>query len=91
MLVEIPRGFVTDTFGGIERRLARKYDLQLVSDTPIRKFVFFSSLVPPGIWLDASQHLSEDGLHPNQRGNQVLANYVLGALVKLHGAGVKKQ
>ena len=80
IIVEIPRGFVFDPFFAMERGLARKHDLHLIPDTTIRKFVFFSPLVPPGIWLDTKQHYSRDGLHPNDRGNQLLADEVLKAL-----------
>ena len=73
VLVEIPRGFISDPYGGLERELARQNDLQLLSDTPIRQLVLWSPYAPPGIWCDSSWHLSDDGLHPNTRGNQHLA------------------
>ncbi len=85
ILVEIPRGFIADYFGGFERRLARKYDLQLVSDTMIRQLVYFSAVIPPGSWLDSNRHLSEDGLHPNSRGNQVMAQKIRRAVKQLTG------
>lgn len=65
ILVEIPRGFVSDPYDGLERKLAAQYDLQLIDDSVIRSFVFNSPIMPPGIWLDPSQRYSNDGLHPN--------------------------
>ncbi len=85
ILVEIPRGFITDFYGGFERRLARKYDLQLVSDTMIRQLVYFSAVIPPGSWLDSNRHLSEDGLHPNSNGNQMMAHRICRAVNRLTG------
>jgi lysophospholipase L1-like esterase len=85
VLVETPRGFITDPFGGIERQLAREYDLALVPDTPIRQFVYFGPVIPPGMWLPKSWQLSEDGLHPNALGHRVFADYVERSLVRLYG------
>lgn len=85
VIVEIPRGFITDPFAGIERELAGKFDLQLVSDYTIRQFVFWSPICPPGSWLDNSQHLSRDGLHPNEHGNRFLAEQVAHAVSKVLG------
>jgi lysophospholipase L1-like esterase len=85
VLVEIPRGFVRDPYGGLERELARRHDLELVPDTPIRRFVLWSQYAPPGMWFDSSWHLSDDGLHPNERGNELLARYVADALERLYG------
>ena len=89
VLLEIPRGFITDPFGGLERRLAREYDLQLVPDTPIRRLVLSSPIAPPGMWSEGP-HLSDDGLHPNALGNQMLARYVEKALVDLFGPAILK-
>jgi lysophospholipase L1-like esterase len=88
VLMEIPRGAVYDPFHGLERGLARKYDLELVPDTPIRYLVFGSPVAPPGMWLPRDQHLSDDGLHPNARGNEVLADFVAATLVRLYGPEV---
>ncbi len=85
VLVEIPRGLIVDPYAGLERRLARRHDLELVADTPIRKLVLGSPYAPPGMWLDPSRRLSDDGLHPNRRGNRLLAEAVAGALVRLAG------
>ena len=80
ILVEVPRGFVSDGYDGIERELARKYDLELVSDWTIRSFVLMSPICPPGSLLSKKWHRSNDGLHPNKRGNEVFAEAVLTAL-----------
>jgi acyl-CoA thioesterase I len=48
VLIEIPRGFIVDPFSGLERELARTYDLELVSDTAIRRLVLRSPSSPLG-------------------------------------------
>ncbi len=88
VLMEMPRGFITDPYHGLERELARKHDLELVPDTPIRKLVLWSPHAPPGMWVDRKRHLSDGGLHPNQRGNELLARRVADALVRLLGPEV---
>ena len=90
ILVEIPRGFVSDPYDGLERELAAKFDLQLIDDSVIRSFVFNSPIIPPGIWLDPSQRYSDDGLHPNDLGNKHLARVVSHALVKVYGDSILK-
>ncbi|MFH1265630.1 MAG: GDSL-type esterase/lipase family protein, partial [Planctomycetota bacterium] len=85
ILMEVPRGFITDPYAGLERELARRHDLELVSDTSIRKLVLWSPHAPPGIWLGPGWHLSDDGLHPNARGNRVLAEEVAESLARLFG------
>lgn len=87
ILIEVPRGFIIDPFAGLERQLARRHDLELVPDTPIRQFVLSSPVAPPGIWLGAP-YLSDDGLHPNHRGNALLARRVLAALGRIYGASL---
>ena len=74
ILVEIPRGFITDPFFGLERKLARQYDLELIPDTLIRRFVFWSPIVPPGMLVGKKNHLSRDGLHPNKAGNRAFCD-----------------
>jgi lysophospholipase L1-like esterase len=88
ILMEMPRGFITDPFSGLERELARQYDLELISDTAIRNLVLWSDYSPPGMWFDAAAHLSDDGLHPNKRGNEYLANRVVDALTRIYGAKI---
>ena len=88
ILVEVPRGFIVDPFAGLERELARQYDLELVSDTAIRNFVLFSRSCPPGMWTEGP-YLSDDGLHPNARGENYLASVVRDALVRLFGPQIK--
>ena len=90
ILVEIPRGFVSDPYDGLERELAAKYDLQLINDSVIRSFVFNSPIIPPGMWLDPSQRYSDDGLHPNDLGNKHFARVVRHALVKVYGDSILK-
>lgn len=88
VLMEIPRGFVTDRFDGLERELAREMDLTLIPDTAIRKLVLWSPYAPPGMWFSPAWHLSDDGLHPNKLGNQHLAESVVDALESLYGTKV---
>ena len=80
VIVEIPRGFINDPFYGIERELTAEFDLKLIPDTIIRRFVFFSPMAPPGFWVDSKQHLSNDGLHPNERGQVEFAKVVADAI-----------
>lgn len=72
LLCEIPRGFVVDPYSGLERELARTYDLQLVPDTAIRMLVLRSDSFPWADWLGGPR-LSDDGLHPNVAGARHLA------------------
>ena len=88
ILVEIPRGFITDPYHGLERELATKYDLQLIDDSVIRSFVFSSPIIPPGMWLDPSRRYSDDGLHPNALGNEYFARVVSQSLVKVFGESI---
>ncbi len=85
VLFEMPRGFVLDPYRGLEREIARQHDLELIPDTVIRRLVLFSPMAPPGRWLDADWRLSDDGLHPNARGNRLLARQVARALERLFG------
>jgi acyl-CoA thioesterase-1 len=86
--MEIPRGLITDPFWGLERGLARRYDLELVSDSAIRRLVLWSPYGPPGMWLDPGSRLSDDGLHANARGNRLLAEQAAQALARLLGPEV---
>lgn len=90
VLVEIPRGIVIDRFMGLERRLARRQDLELISDSVLRRFVLLGPYAPPGMWLPREWHLSDDGLHPNARGNEMLADQVCDALVRVFGAEIER-
>lgn len=83
LLVEIPRGIIQDPFYGLERELAREFDLELVPDTMVRRCFFSSPIAPPGIWMDPSNHLSDDGLHPNMRGQVVFAQSVAAAIERM--------
>lgn len=78
VLVAIPRGFINDPWYALDRQLARTYDLDLVPDTMIRRLVFWSPIIPPGSLVSPSQRLSKDGLHPNDRGNRMMAKTVAG-------------
>lgn len=85
LLMEIPRGLVMDPYAGLEREIAREQDVALISDTAIRRLVLWSPYAPPGMWLSRDYLLSDDGLHPNQHGNQLLAETVARALVGRFG------
>ncbi|MDP6553402.1 MAG: GDSL-type esterase/lipase family protein [Pirellulaceae bacterium] len=84
VLFEIPRGFMTDPFAGLERDIAYQHDLELIGDSAIRNLVLWSPISPPGMWLP-STHLSEDGIHPNVRGTTYLAKRVADGLVRIYG------
>ena len=88
ILVEIPRGFVSDPFWGLDRRLARAHDLELVTDGAIRQLVIFSPAVPLG-W--TGRQLSYDGLHPNDAGNEFLADRIRDALHRVYGDAVLRR
>lgn len=88
ILVEIPRGFISDPYDGLERELAGQYDLQLIDDSVIRSFVFNGPMIPPGMWLDPSRRYSDDGLHPNTLGNQIFARVVCQSLVDVLGDAI---
>lgn len=85
ILVEIPHGFITDSYDGLEREISAEFDLQMISDSLIRSFVLFSPVIPPGAWMDRSRHLSSDGLHPNRRGNERFAKVVADSLSRVFG------
>jgi lysophospholipase L1-like esterase len=89
IVMEIPRGFITDPFRALEREMAREDRLELIPDTAIRRLVLWSPWALPGIWLPPESHLSNDGLHPNARGNRVLAQYVADTLQRMYGPGVR--
>lgn len=89
ILIEVPRGFVVDPYAGLERELARQHDLELIPDTTFRRFVLTSPAAPPGMWL-GGPYLSDDGLHPNARGNIVLANRVLQTLERLYSRQIRR-
>ena len=76
VLCEIPRGFIVDPFLGIEREIAREMDLDLIPDSMVRRLVLFSPFAPPGIWLTKENRYSDDGLHPNDHGNAMMARTV---------------
>lgn len=80
VLVEIPHGFINDPWYGLDRQLAREYDLDMIPDTMIRRLVYWGPFIPPGSLFDDSWHLSEDSLHPNDAGNRMMAETVAGYL-----------
>jgi len=86
-LFEIPRAFVMDPYGGLERELARKYDLELIHDGAIRQLVIFSPFTPLG---KSGRVLSDDGLHPNAAGNAFLADRVEAALARVYGGSLQR-
>ena len=89
VLMEIPRGFMTDPFGGLEREIAYETDVELIPDSGIRRLVLFSPISPPGMWM-RSHRLSDDGIHSNARGSQLLARYVAASLERLCGNRLRR-
>lgn len=90
VIVEIPRGFINDPYFGLERELASRFDLQLIPDTMVRRLSYWSPVVPPGSFFGPKMHNSKDGLHPNKRGNKMMAGYVAAALKKVLGEEVAR-
>lgn len=88
VLFEIPLGFVSDPYGGLDRELARRHDLELVHDGAIRQLVLFSPFTPLGRW--TGRMLSYDGLHPNDAGNAFLADRVEAALERVYGTSLRR-
>jgi acyl-CoA thioesterase I len=89
VLFEIPLGFMIDPFSGLERELARTYDLELISDTAIRQLVLRSPTFPLAAILGVSK-LSDDGLHPNVTGADYLATTVRRSLKPICGPAIVK-
>jgi acyl-CoA thioesterase-1 len=87
-LFEIPRAFVMDPYAGLERELARQYDLELINDGAIRQLVLFSPFTPLGSW--TGRLLSYDGLHPNDAGNVFLADRAEAALTRVYGGTLQR-
>jgi lysophospholipase L1-like esterase len=90
VLMEMPRGYMIDPFAGLERELAREYDLELVPDTAIRRLLLASPALPPGQWIGGPYLTEDDGLHPNDLGNRLLAGYVADALERMYGPAIRR-
>ncbi|QDU79293.1 Arylesterase precursor [Polystyrenella longa] len=89
IIMEVPRGFIVDPFGGLERELVRDNDLELVSDGVIRNLVLWSPFAPPGSLFASDQHLSNDGLHPNSQGNQYMAESIANVFTGWYGETIR--
>ena len=85
VLMEIPRAFVSDPYWGLEREIARLNDVELISDSAMRKLFLRSPTYPPGSWLGEPYLTDETGIHANARGQQVLAAAVATALERMYG------
>lgn len=90
VLMEIPRGFIFDPYASLERQVAYEHDVQLVSDTWLREIVLMSPIAPPGRWLDAKHHFSDDGIHSNERGSKAIAQRVKLALREMYGPEIER-
>jgi len=90
VLVEIPRGFIIDPYSGLERELARNFDLELIPDTAIRMLVLRSPSSPLGSAL-SQPYLSDDGLHPNAGGARYLAEKVRIVLMQIYGSQIANE
>ncbi len=90
VLVEMPRAFISDPYWGVEREIARQEDVESVPDTSMRRVFLRSRVFPPGTWLGEPYLTDETGIHPNDRGNQILAEYVADALERIYGRGIRK-
>ena len=74
---------------GSSASLPARYDLELVADTAIRNLVLYSPPGPIGFWT-GGPYLSDDGLHPNARGDAYLAGRVAESLVRIYGRRILK-
>jgi lysophospholipase L1-like esterase len=90
VLMEIPRGFISDPYWGLEREVARQEDVELVPDTAMRELLLRSTAFPPGTWLGEPYLTDETGIHPNERGKQLLAEHIAASLERMYGPGVRK-
>jgi lysophospholipase L1-like esterase len=88
LIFEIPLGFVSDPYGGLDRELARENDLELIHDGAIRQLVLFSPFTPLGS--ATGRMLSYDGLHPNDAGNEFLAGRVEAALERVYRTSLRR-
>ena len=84
LLMEIPRGFIIDPFASLEREIAYETDVQLLSDTWLREIILLSPIAPPGRWMSKQSHLSDDGIHSNERGSRAIAKRVHTTLAKMY-------
>ena len=91
VLVEVPRGYMFDLFFGLERQLAREHDLELVPDTVFRRMLLSSPTLPPGTWTGGPFLTQDDGLHPNERGNRLVAERVAAALEWMYGPAIRRE
>jgi len=85
VLMEIPRAYISDPYWGVEREIAREEDVELISDTAMRTLFLHSPVMPPGSWLGEPYFTDEGGIHANALGQQILAEAVAKALVRLYG------
>lgn len=90
ILMEMPRGYMFDPYRGLERELARKHDLELIPDTVVRRLLLASPTLPPGMWTNGPFLTESDGVHPNERGNQLLAQVVAKALERIYGPQIRQ-
>jgi acyl-CoA thioesterase I len=90
VLMEIPRAYMSDSFWGLEREIAREEDVELMPDTAMRTLFLHSPAMPPGIWLGGPYLTDETGIHPNALGNEILAEAVAGTLERMYGCGIRK-
>ena len=89
IVMEIPRGFITDPFACSRTRDGPARGSGTDSRYGDSETCSMEPCAPPGMWLQPDSHLSDDGLHPNARGNRVLAEYVADALPRIYGPGVR--
>jgi lysophospholipase L1-like esterase len=90
VLMEIPRAFISNPYWGLEREVAREEDVELVSDTALRRIFLRSTAFPPGSWLGGPYLTDETGIHPNAGGRQILAESVAAALEHMYGPRICK-
>ncbi len=61
----------------------------MIPDTIIRTLFLHSPAMPPGNWLGEPYLTDDTGIHPNARGNQMLAKCVADTLERMYGPGIR--
>jgi lysophospholipase L1-like esterase len=50
-----------------------------------------SPTLPPGTWTGGPFLTQDDGLHPNERGNRLIAERVAAALERMYGPAIRRE
>ena len=64
--------------------------MELIPDTVVRRLLLASPTLPPGMWTSGPFLTESDGVHPNERGNELLAQVVAAALERIYGPQIRR-